>query len=78
MSQTKDGKKTVSMLIDEGTVRIATTTVLPNGDAEPIIDSVYAKETLTGYSSQEGTKALHPIFCRSFSTRSNFSHNSWC
>lgn len=50
MSQTKDGKKTVSMLIDEGTVRIATTTVLPNGDAESIIDSVYAKETLTGYS----------------------------
>ncbi|MBI19489.1 MAG: hypothetical protein CMB73_02825 [Euryarchaeota archaeon] len=50
MSQTKDGKKTVSMLIDEGTVRIATTTVLPNGDAESIIDSVYAKEALTGYS----------------------------
>ena len=50
MSQTKDGKKTVSMLIDEGTVRIATTTVLPNGDAESIIDFVYAKEALTGYS----------------------------
>ena len=50
MSQTKDGKKTVSMLIDENTVRIATTTFLPNGSAESIIDSVHAKETLTGYS----------------------------
>lgn len=50
MSQTKDGKKTVSMLIDEDTVRIATTTFLPNGSVESIIDSVHAKETLTGYS----------------------------
>ena len=50
MSQTKDGKKTVSMLIDEGTVRIATTTFLPNGSAESVIDTVHAKETLTGYS----------------------------
>ena len=50
MSQTKDGKKTISMLIDENTVRIATTTFLPNGSAESIIDTVHAKETLTGYS----------------------------
>ncbi|MGB0265832.1 MAG: hypothetical protein ACPGAN_06060 [Candidatus Poseidoniaceae archaeon] len=50
MSQTKDGKKTVSMLIDENTVRIATTSFLPTGSAESIIDTVHAKETLTGYS----------------------------
>ena len=50
MSQTKDGKKTVSMLIDENTVRIATTSFLPTGNAESIIDTVHAKETLTGYS----------------------------
>ena len=50
LSQTKDGKKTISMLIDEETVRIATTTFLPGNSAKSIIDSVYAKETLTGYS----------------------------
>ena len=50
MSQTKDGKKTVSMLIDENTVRIARTTFLSNGSAESVIDTVHAKETLTGYS----------------------------
>ena len=50
MSQTKDGKKTISMLIDEDTVKIATTTFLSNGSAESVIDTVHAKETLTGYS----------------------------
>ena len=38
------------MLIDEDTVKFATTTFLSNGSAESIIDTVHAKETLTGYS----------------------------